>query len=146
MNRWPKVVLIAAVVMAVGLPLVLVARRHHTPARTPTAAKAPADLSDRLRQDCPSGPPDGCRELIARLLRVQVHTLARFPATVDRLSFRQGYVLFRSGLLNSAVATRQPMFAVLEYANSSEPGTTFDIRITRLANDFSQKMDPRPIR
>src|SRR5262245_6968247 len=100
-QRWAWFI-IAPVALVVALATVFVARHEGTSTGTPE------DLSALLKKDCPSGPPDECRELIASLLHVDLRTVPTFAPTIDGLKLRSGYVLIdRTGF--------EPPTALFEY-------------------------------
>src|SRR5690349_21003131 len=123
--------LIAPVVLALGFAGVLFARREGT------ATGTPPDLSTPVRKPCPSGPPDGCRDFIARELHVEVQTLPSIAATIEGLQFRGGYVLIsRTG--------DAPPSAHFEYAASSQD-SEFHTFVLHIASRTSSERDNRRV-
>jgi hypothetical protein len=75
------------VVLAVAAGGVVVAQHAGT-----SSATTP-DLSTPGVKACPSGPPDACHELMAKLLHVDERDLPRVAENTRELHYRKGFVL-----------------------------------------------------
>jgi hypothetical protein len=118
-------------VLILGIAGIVVA--HHEG----TATGTPPDLSTPAKKDCPSGPPNGCRGLIAEMLHVDLQAVPTIASTTDGLQFQKGYVLLdRTG-------SNQPT-AVFEYASSTGQSPFQALHLV-IAPHAAPKHDDRPV-
>jgi hypothetical protein len=129
-HRWTWFA-VAPVILILGIAGVFLAQHEGTTTGTPP------DLSTPAKKDCPSGPPDACREMIAGLLRVDAQAVPTLAESTDGLQFQKGYVLL------DKTGTNQPT-AVFEYASS--PGqSSFETFHLVIAPHVAPTHDDRPV-
>jgi hypothetical protein len=129
-HRWAWLV-VAPIVLFLALAAFNIARHEGT------AIGTPPDLSTPARKECPSGPPDGCRELVAGLLHVDLRAVPTIAATTEGLRFQRGYVVLPE-------TASVPPFAIFEYASSSGPSALQALHLV-MSPYVAPKVDKRPV-